>query len=163
MTSRTETNSIVYSTKMLVFDTNILVYAVDEDSEFHLTCRNFLENSRRDPEPSFLTWSICYEFLRVCTHPRILRYPRNFPEAWGFLGALISDAGFSILTPTQRHAAVLSEIVEELPDIRGNIAHDLHIAVLMREHGISRICSRDSDFLRFPFLSVIDPLRQDVT
>ena len=32
-------------------------------------------------------------------------------------------------------------------------------AVLMREHGVSRICTRDTDFHRFPFLSVVDPLR----
>jgi len=38
--------------------------------------------------------------------------------------------------------------------------HDLHTAVLMREHGISRICTRDTDFLKFPFLTVVDPLQQ---
>jgi hypothetical protein len=34
-----------------------------------------------------------------------------------------------------------------------------HTAILMREHGIGRICTRDTDFNRFPFLEVIDPLR----
>ena len=29
---------------------------------------------------------------------------------------------------------------------------------LMREHGIRQICTRDTDFHRFPFLQVIDPL-----
>jgi predicted nucleic acid-binding protein len=28
----------------------------------------------------------------------------------------------------------------------------------MREHGVRRICTRDADFSRFPFLEVIDPL-----
>jgi predicted nucleic acid-binding protein len=37
--------------------------------------------------------------------------------------------------------------------------HDLHTAVLMREHGISRIVTRDADFRRFRFLDVVDPLR----
>ena len=80
-------------------------------------------------------------------------------EAWRFLADLLDASGFGILAPTQRHAAALSEIVEELSDIRGNIAHDLHTAALMREHGISRICTRDTDFYRFPFLSVVDPIR----
>ena len=35
-----------------------------------------------------------------------------------------------------------------------------HAAVLMREHGVSRICTRDSDFRSFPFLTVVDPLRE---
>ena len=49
-----------------------------------------------------------------------------------------------------------------MPDIRGNLFHDLHIAVLMREHGVSRICTRDTDFQRFPFLTVADPLQEEV-
>ena len=64
-----------------------------------------------------------------------------------------------MLTPTERQADVPSRTLAELPDVRGSIAHDLHIAVLMREHGVSRICTHDADFHRFPFLSVIDPIR----
>jgi predicted nucleic acid-binding protein len=30
----------------------------------------------------------------------------------------------------------------------------------MREHGIRRICTRDTDFHRFPFLEVIDPVTE---
>jgi hypothetical protein len=37
-----------------------------------------------------------------------------------------------------------------------------HTAILMREHGIGRICTRDTDFNQFPFLEVIDPLRPQV-
>ena len=49
--------------------------------------------------------------------------------------------------------------MNELPDIRGNQMHDLHTAVIMREHGVSRICTRDTGFHRFPFLTVVDPVR----
>lgn len=143
---------------MLVFDTNVLVYAVHRDSPFHLACFNFLEESRGNSEPSFLTWGICYEFMRVTTHPNIIGAYMSFREAWEFLEDLIDASGFRVLTPTQRHGAVLSEIIEEFPDLRGSISHDVHTAVLMREHGITRICSRDSDFRRFPFLTVIDPV-----
>jgi predicted nucleic acid-binding protein len=31
----------------------------------------------------------------------------------------------------------------------------------MREHGIRRLYTRDTDFHRFPFLDVIDPLAAD--
>jgi predicted nucleic acid-binding protein len=39
-------------------------------------------------------------------------------------------------------------------------AADARTAILMREHGIRRICTRDTDFHRFPFLEVIDPLTE---
>lgn len=59
---------------------------------------------------------------------------------------------------TPRHASVLARTLSELPDLHGNVMHDVHTAVVMREHGISRICTRDADFRRFPFLTVLDPL-----
>lgn len=60
---------------MLVFDTNVLVYTVDENSDFRDACRQGLEESRSDPSPAFLTWNICYEFLRLTTHPQTFRSP----------------------------------------------------------------------------------------
>jgi predicted nucleic acid-binding protein len=35
--------------------------------------------------------------------------------------------------------------------------HDLTTAVLMREHGVRRIYTRDTDLHRFPFLEPLDP------
>ena len=71
----------------------------------------------------------------------------------------MASPGFELLA-TRRHAAILEQTVAELPDVRGNQMHDLHTAVLMREHGVSRICTRDTGFYRFPFLTVVDPLRR---
>ena len=144
---------------MLVFDTNVLVYAVDEDSPFHDPCRDRILRARIDPSPAFLTWSICYEFLRVTTHARASMSPWTPREAWSFLSMLLGSPGFDLLVATHRHGAVLSRVMEELPDVSGNLFHDLHTAVLMRKNGVSRICTRDTDFHRFPFLSVVDPLR----
>ena len=80
--------------------------------------------------------------------------------AWGFLEFLLESPSFSILTHTERHAEVLIQTAIELPDVRGSLAHDLHTAVLMREHGIRPIYTRDSDFLQFPFLTVVDPVSE---
>jgi len=75
-----------------------------------------------------------------------------------FLSALQQSPGLGILPPTERHPHVLADIVAEVPGLSGNIIHDTQTAVLMREHGIRRICTRDTDFHRFPFLEPIDPL-----
>ena len=143
---------------MIVFDTNVLVYAANRDSEFYDVCHNSLLEARDDPAPAYLTWNVCYEFLRVLTDLRAHQGPRTPEDAWNFLTGLLDSPGFSLLTPTSRHASVLERTLAELPNIRGLRMHDLHTAVLMREHGISRICTRDRDFRRFPFLEVVDPL-----
>lgn len=144
---------------MFVVDTNVLLYAADADSEFHAPCRELIERSRSQAAPWFLTWSICYEFMRVATHPRVYRNPWTSQAAWSYIQALLACPGLSVLTATRRHAAVLGQCLDELPETRGNLVHDLHIAALMREHGIARIVTRDTDFHRFDFLEVVDPLR----
>lgn len=75
-----------------------------------------------------------------------------------FLDALHASRGLSILTATERHHAVQREVMSAVPGLAGNLWHDAETAVLMREHGIRRICTRDTDFHRFPFLEPIDPL-----
>ena len=145
---------------MVVVDTNVLVYAADEDSPFHAACRSWLERQRSGAGAWYATWPIFYEFLRVTTHPRVMRRPWNLPEAWQFVTALIASPGLDILVPTQRHAEIAGLVVEELPHLAGNLLHDAHTAVLMREHGIGRICTRDADFHRFTFLEVVDPLQR---
>jgi uncharacterized protein len=143
---------------MFVVDTNVLLYAAHESSPEHALCREHLEGWRRDPVPWFVTWPICYEFLRVATHPRMFERPWTQDAAMGFLEAIFASPALAILTPGERHGAILQQTIREIPGLTGNIAHDLHTAVLMREHGISRIYTRDTHFHRFPFLTVLDPL-----
>ena len=144
---------------MLAVDTNVLVYAADEHSQFYLACKDWLDRQRRRPDAWYITWPIVYEFLRVSTHPRIARRPWSLQVAWQFITVLLASPGLDVLVPTQRHADVASAVFKELPHLAGNILHDAHTAILMREHGIRQICTRDTDFNRFPFLEVIDPLR----
>ena len=144
---------------MLVFDTNVLCYAIDPGAEPHESCRRMLNEARTGPSPSYLTWNVCYEFMRVSTHPRVLPVPWRIEEAQDFLKILLDSPAISILRPTERHQTILAQTIEEFPDTRGNFVYDMHTVVLMREHGVSRICTRDTGFHRFPFLTVVDPLR----
>lgn len=144
---------------MLVVDTNVLVYAADKDSPFHAACRDWLERQRKRADAWYTTWAILYEFLRVTTHPLVMRRPWNVSAAWGFVAALLASPGLSVLTSTPRHPDVAAQVIAELPHLAGNLLHDAHTAILMREHGIRRVCTRDTDFHRFPFLEVIDPVQ----
>jgi predicted nucleic acid-binding protein len=87
----------------------------------------------------------------------VLRSPLTGAQASSFLEALLGTPGFGLLVATQRHMDVLAQTLAEFPDTRSNGMHDLHTVVLMREHGISRICTMDSGFRRFPFLTVVEP------
>lgn len=95
----------------------------------------------------------------MATHPRVFERPWATEAALEFVQALLASPGLAMLSPTDRHARILEQTLGEIPELRGNIVHDLHTAVLMREHGISRIYTRDTHFHRFPFLTVLDPLQ----
>lgn len=145
---------------MFVVDTNVLIYAADPDSEFHEVYRRQLQHWHQQPSPWYLTWPICYEFLRVSSHPRVFRRPWTLAVGWRFLETIFDSPAASILLSTSRHATILCQVLAEIPGLRGNILHDAHTAVLMREHGIKEIYTRDMDFHRFPFIKVLDPAKE---
>jgi uncharacterized protein len=141
---------------VVVVDTNILVYAADADSPWHAKSRDWLERQRSRPDAWYATWPILYEFIRVTTHARVMKRPWSAQQAWAFVSALLGSPGLGVLVPTQRHGDVAGQVFAELPWLAGNLIHDAHTAILMREHGIHRICTRDTDFHRFPFLEIVD-------
>ena len=145
---------------MFVVDTNILVDAADRRAAKHVTCRRLLEEWRSEPSVWYLTWGIVYEFLRVVTHRRIFYHPWNITDAWNFVQALMASPSLQVMTETDRHAEIAQEVIAELPHARGNLVHAMNTAILMKEHGVAQIYTRDTDFHRFPFVKVIDPLQQ---
>lgn len=144
---------------MFVVDTNVLFYAADEDAPEHARCRRTLEKWRRQGSAWYTTWGILYEFLRIATHPRVLRMPWSAKRAWSFVDALLASPGLGVLVETDRHPSVADQVLREIPLLAGNLLHDAHTAILMREHGVGRIYTRDTDFHRFAFLDVVDPLQ----
>src|SRR5438046_396214 len=82
----------------------------------------------------------------------------RFADAWRFIYSLRSSPSFGVLTETDRHAEVVRDLMREYPRISGNRMHDLHIAALMREHGIAEIRTADTGFHEFKFLRVVNPL-----
>ena len=143
---------------MFVVDTNILVYAADENAPEHAACHDLVLRWRSDSSPWYLTWGVIYEFLRVATHRNVFRKPLALSEAWGFIESILASPGASILTETDRHERVASEVFGSLAGISGNLLFDAHTAILMKEHGVKTIYTRDTDFHRFPFLQVVDPV-----
>jgi uncharacterized protein len=105
-----------------------------------------------------VTWSIVYEFLSVSTRRSIYPRPIAFSHSWSCIQTLRISPSFEMLAETERHPEVIDELVREYPHISGTRFHDLHIAAVMREHGITDIRTADADFHQFKFLRVTNPL-----
>jgi toxin-antitoxin system PIN domain toxin len=139
-------------------DTNILAYAVNRDCEEHRVAVKALAAWLAGPAPWALTWNVVYEFLGVVTHPRVFQRPLSAGSALTFLGPILESELVTVLGPTPRHAAVLSATIREMGRPTGNLFHDVHTAVIMREHGVSEIMTADTDFRKFAFLTVTNPI-----
>jgi uncharacterized protein len=145
---------------MFAVDATVLLAAADVSSPGHARCREKLEGWRRSPGAWFTAWPALFELLRATTHPRVVRSPWTAPGAWAFVEALLASPGLQLLRPTERHAAVARDVLAELPWLAGDLFPTAHLAILMREHGVRRIYTRDASFHRFPFLEVVDPLAE---
>ncbi len=143
---------------MFVVDTNLLVYAADEDFAGQRQMQQVLRQWGLSSETWCVTWSIVYEFLSVATQRSAFAHPLSFSQGWHFIEALRAFPSFDIVMETDRHAEVVRDLAREYPHMSGTRFHDLHIAAVMREHGITDTCTADADFHQFKFLRVTNPL-----
>jgi uncharacterized protein len=143
---------------LFLVDTNVLILAVNQATVEHAHCRALVERWTAESLPWFTTWPILYEFMRVTTHPKVFPSPLPVSDAWGFIDRLLDSSALAVLAATPRHREVARRTLAEHPGLAGNVLHDTHTAILMREHGIRQIYTRDADFRQFPFLEVLDPL-----
>jgi hypothetical protein len=143
---------------VFVVDTNILIYAADEDAPFHQPCRRLLERCRQQAAAWYVTWGILYQFLRITTHPRVFRKPWTAARAWRFLEALLASPGLRVLIPAERHPRVAAQVIRQVPHLSGNLVHDAQTAILMREHGCAGCTRLTPTSIVSPFWSLSIPL-----
>ncbi len=141
---------------MIALDTNILVYARREESLRHSPALRLLRRLSEGDAPWALPWPCVYEYLRVVTHPRLFNPPSDLTRTLDDLDALFDSPSLLLLGEGSAHYTHLRRMVLA-GRASGNLAHDAHIAALLREHGVREFWTSDRDFSRFPGIVVRDP------
>ena len=142
---------------MFVVDTNVLLNAVNSGAAQHQVARDQLRTWLSGGTRVVFTWGILYEFLRVATHRAVFPHPLRFDEALSYVEALLTNPRVEVLAETPAHAGLLRGACDDLPALAGSRFHDLHTAIVMREHGLSEIRTWDADFHRFPWIRPVSP------
>jgi len=138
-------------------DANILLYASDEQSPFHVRAREFLATCAGQTEVWYLAWITVMAYLRIATHPAIFASPLPPGEAQENVGELLSLPHVRTLSEQEGFWQLYRETSQDLV-VRGNLVPDAHLATLLRQHGIRVLYTSDADFRRFRFLDVRNPL-----
>lgn len=139
------------------FDANLLLYASDEGSEFHSRAKEFLMGREADSDILCLTWPVLMAFQRIATHPSIFSNPMSAETAWGNVQQLLKLPRARVIQETASFALDYAE-VSKSAGIYGNLVPDAHIATILRQHGVRRFYTADTDFKKFGFLEVVNPL-----
>jgi uncharacterized protein len=142
---------------MILIDANILLYAYNADAAQHSACRHWLEGILGRNEAVGFSWSTILSFLRLSTDSRVFaqravgrsrRYCKRMAGPADCVAA--STEGWA-----QGHPWRLVREGQARPLIM-----DAHLAALAIEHGAA-LCTNDRDFMRFPGLKLLNPLRVD--
>jgi toxin-antitoxin system PIN domain toxin len=138
-------------------DTNLLVYAHREDSEFHEPAKECIESLRHQPGPWAVPWPCIHEFIGITTHPGIYRPPSSLAAALGFVDALCASPQLQLLAESPGYFEKLRALATAAR-VKGPRIHDTRVAALCLHHGVRELWSADRDFSAFPQLKVRNPL-----
>jgi uncharacterized protein len=138
-------------------DVNVLLYASDSASPVHVTARRFLETASAGDDLFCLAWPTVMSYLRMATHPRIFAAPLTPAEALANVDTLAGLSHVHLLGEEDGFLDVYREVAAGFP-VRGNLVPDAHLAAILKQHGVRTLFTLDTDFRKFPFLDVRDPL-----
>jgi uncharacterized protein len=137
-------------------DTNVLVYASNEDAPAHGQAKQLLERLAAGPDLLYLFWPTLLGYVRLVTHPGIVPRPLGPVAALENVSALLRLP--HVRTPGEVEGFWELYRVTAGDRLRGNDVPDGHIATLMRQHGVRVIYTRDLGFRRFEGIQVLDPV-----
>jgi uncharacterized protein len=136
-------------------DTNVLLYAANDDDETHLASRELLERLAGGPDLLYLFWPTIMGFLRISTNPAVFPDPLPPDQATAAIADLIDRP--NVRTPSEREGFWDLYRLTADPQTRGNHVPDVHLVALMRQHGVKVIYTRDRDFRRYDGIEPRDP------
>lgn len=142
---------------MIAVDTNILVYAHREDSDFHAEAGELLVGLAEGRRSWCIPWPCVHEFFAVSTHPRIYRPPSTSDQALAQVDAWLESPSLTLIGETSHYWRHLRELLTD-SKVVGPWVHDARIAAICLTHRVTELWSADRDFSRFSNLKVRNPL-----
>ena len=144
---------------MIAVDTNLLVYALREDSPFHPAALDVLTELASSGNRWAIPWPCVHEFIAISTHPKIYRPPTPLKTAMASVKVWLEAPCCEQLAEGPGYFEVLSTLATKAK-LAGPMIHDARIAALCLHHGVSELWTADRDFSRFPELKTRNPLVQ---
>ncbi len=141
---------------MILPDVNLLIYAHDEESEFHAAAAGWLENVL-STEQVFFSWHTITGFLRIITNPRASIAPLNLKQAIEIVESWLDLDNTHLVFLEKKNWPLFSSMLID-GQAFGNLVMDAHLAAIAASCG-AKLASTDRDFTRFPAIQLVNPLK----
>ena len=140
----------------MLVDANLLLFAADEDSHFHVPARDWLAEQLTGVRRVGIPWLTLGAFFRISTSTRASRDPLTPEVAWDQVLDWLRVEVVWVPAPGEQHAKILGELVTR-HQVRGDLMTDAQLAALSIEHGLT-VYSADTDFALFTEVRWRNPL-----
>lgn len=142
-------------------DTNILIYASNEDAPEHAKAQKVVAKLLATPSEWILADQVLIEFYRALRNPAVFQSPTTAPDAWGIINFYREEAG------CQRCCFELEmwhRLEHHLKSRRfeAKRTFDAVLAITLIGNAVQVFYTRNTkDFKGFGFRSVINPIERE--
>jgi len=141
---------------MILPDANLLLYAYDQSSPFHVKSKAWCEKVFSGPAPVILLPAVIFGFVRISTHPRIFQEPLPVSDAASHARSWLARRHVQIHDMLQEDVESALGMLESA-GTAGNLTTDAQIASVARRLD-AEVHTADLDFGRFPGVRFLNPL-----
>ncbi len=141
------------NTKPILIDSNILIYAINNDSPKQKTAQDFLQTNIGH---SIVAHQNIFESLRVLTHPKF-QTPMSTSDAIAAINAITENC--RIVAPSYETHEIALALVKK-HGLTGDKVFDAYLTATSLSAGITTIATDNvKDFLSFKEVTVINPFK----
>ena len=145
------------ASEMVLLDTNVLVYALDEECPHHDRSRVVVERAANGEGGYCISSQTLSEFFAVVTNPRRVKKPRSATEAVDAIETFLARPGITVLSVQPEVTTRWLALIRQAP-VTGATVFDVQLAATALEAGVSKVCTFNAaDFLRIKGIEVITP------
>ncbi|MEO8616137.1 MAG: TA system VapC family ribonuclease toxin [Luteolibacter sp.] len=141
---------------MILPDANLLLYAYDQSSPFHLKAAVWCEKIMSSSSPVILLPVVVFGFVRISTHPRIFTDPLSVAEASSHVRSWLGRKQVRLHDMLPEDVETALALLESA-GTAGNLTTDAQIAAVALRLD-AEVHTADLDFGRFAGVRFNNPL-----
>ena len=144
---------------MIVPDLDLLIYAYNEESEFHQAAQTWWQELVTGTETVGIPWQVSDGFIRQASNASLMAVPWTPASAAGEVRRWLDNEHITPLAPGPHYPEILEQILAATGATRRMVT-DATIAALALENGAEVHTHNARDFQRFQGLLWRNPLTQ---